>query len=33
MAFEAGLRAMEEAMRDKNEKSGFRGVKEKSERY
>lgn len=26
------MRAMEEAMRDKNEKSGFRGVKEKSGR-
>lgn len=25
---ETGLRANEEAMRDKNEKSGFRGVKE-----
>lgn len=30
-AFEAGLRAMEEAMRNKNEKMGFRGVKIKSE--
>lgn len=31
-AYGADLREMKKAVRDKNEKSGFRGVKEKSER-
>ena len=31
VAFEAGLRMMDETVRDKDGKTGFRGVKEKSE--